>query len=76
MLQIPLLNRNNFIFTESWWSQFLYLYLPMILIMACNSTFFLLTSLKIRKVQKEMARITKKEDSTVHRKNVDKEKAR
>lgn len=57
-------------------SEFLYLYLPIILIMSCNSTFFILTALKIRKVQMEMSRVTAKEDSKRHQKHLDNEKAK
>lgn len=58
------------------WSEFFYLYLPIMLIMACNLTFFTLTFSKIRTVQKEMARIAEKEDSKIHRANLDQEKAK
>ncbi|KAJ6642045.1 G-protein coupled receptor Mth2 [Pseudolycoriella hygida] len=57
-------------------SEFLYLYLPIILIMTSNSTFFILTALKIRKVQIEMSRVTAKEDSRRHQKHLDNEKAK
>lgn len=68
--------KTNFILTESRLSEFLYLYLPIILIMTCNSTFFILTALKIRKVQMEMTRVTAKEDSKRHQKHLDNEKAK
>lgn len=67
---------DEFEFLASLWSEFFYLYLPIILIMACNLTFFTLTFMKIRAVQKEMASITKEEDSKVHRANLDQEKAK
>ncbi|XP_037034908.1 G-protein coupled receptor Mth2-like [Bradysia coprophila] len=57
-------------------SQFLYLYLPIILIMSCNSIFFILTALKIRKVQMEMSRATAKEDSKRHQNHSDNESAK
>ncbi len=68
--------KSPFIFPESRLPEFLYLYLPIILIMICNSTFFIMTALKIRKVQLEMLRVTAKEDSKRHQKHLDNEKAK
>lgn len=55
-------------------TEFLYLYLPIIIIICFNSTFFTMTALKIRKVQMEMARVTAKEDSQRHQTHLDNEK--
>ncbi|XP_037036896.1 G-protein coupled receptor Mth2-like [Bradysia coprophila] len=57
------------------WSQLLYLYLPIMMIMTSNLIFFVLTSWKIRKVQMEVEKMTNKADSKIHRKNLDKERA-
>jgi len=47
-------------------SEFLYLYLPITLIMCCNCTFFVLTALRLRKVQME------KEDNNKHERHLKK----
>lgn len=55
-------------------SEFLYFFLLVIVIICFNFTFFLLTALKIRRVQQEMARIMAKEDSHRHQTHLQHEK--
>lgn len=52
-----------------------YFYLPIILILMSNSTFFTLTAITICRVQTEIRAMTAREDSRRHRKKLDKEKA-
>lgn len=59
---------------ENRMTEFLYLYMPIMIIMVSNFMFFVLTALKIRRVQVEMAKITAKEDSRRHQTQLDKEK--
>ncbi|XP_067646598.1 G-protein coupled receptor Mth2 isoform X2 [Eurosta solidaginis] len=46
------------------WSAMIYFFGPIILILMANSIMFVLTAMKIHKVQREMARIMAREDST------------
>lgn len=63
-----------FVALEKPYTEFVYFYLPIILILISNSTFFTLTALKIRRVQAEMARVIAKEDSQRHRNHLEQEK--
>lgn len=76
IMKMAIYSFKNYIclFLEKKMSQFLYFYLPIMIITVFDLTFFVLTALKIRKVQVEMARITAKEDSRRHRTQLDKEK--
>ncbi|KAL5291457.1 hypothetical protein ACFFRR_010700 [Megaselia abdita] len=55
------------------WSALLYFFGPIMIIISVNVVLFILTSLKIHSVQREMAKITAKDDS---RKNLNNEKDR
>ncbi|XP_053955616.1 G-protein coupled receptor Mth2-like isoform X3 [Anastrepha ludens] len=46
------------------WSTMIYFFGPIVLIIMANSVMFVLTALKIHRVQREMARIMAREDST------------
>ncbi|XP_017487930.1 PREDICTED: G-protein coupled receptor Mth2 isoform X1 [Rhagoletis zephyria] len=46
------------------WSAMIYFFGPIVLIIMANSIMFVLTAMKIHKVQREMARIMAREDST------------
>ncbi|XP_020714444.1 G-protein coupled receptor Mth2 isoform X2 [Ceratitis capitata] len=46
------------------WSAMIYFFGPIVLIIMANSVMFVLTAMKIHKVQREMARIMAREDST------------
>lgn len=63
-----------FLIIEDRLTEFLYFFLPILIINMFNFAFFTLTALKIRKVQAELERITAKEDSRRHQKQLDKEK--
>lgn len=77
---IPLELRPGFALTNCFLkkeklSEFLYLYLPTILILCTNIVFFILTANKIRHVQNDLARITaNKEESQMHKAHLEREK--
>ncbi|KAJ6642043.1 G-protein coupled receptor Mth2 [Pseudolycoriella hygida] len=52
--------------------QFLYFYLIIVLVMVSNSTFFIITSLKIRSVKNDLARMTSADDT--HQQSLDDKK--
>lgn len=81
MTSIPLEWRPGFGLTNCFLkreplSEFIYLYLPTILILCTNIIFFILTAKKIRHVQIDLARITAKEESQMHKANLQREKDR
>lgn len=53
-----------FFITVRTWSAMIYFFGPIVLIIMANSVMFVLTAMKIHKVQREMARIMAREDST------------
>lgn len=58
---------------KSGWSALLYFFGPILIIISVNVVLFILTSLKIHSVQREMAKMTAKDDS---KKNLNNEKDR
>lgn len=64
----------SFEFTEERLSEFLFFLLPMFIIITLNIIFFILTALKIRQTQQELQKITSKEESSRHRKNLNSDK--
>lgn len=55
-------------------SEFLYFYMPIMLIMCINVTFFVLTALRIHEAQVSIKRQMMHEESQMHIKNLDREK--
>lgn len=60
--------------TESRISQGIYFFVPLALIISVNAIFFILTALKIRKVQKGVKNITERGDSRRHQSSLAAEK--
>lgn len=51
------------------WSALIYFFMPILIIIAANTVMFVMTAMKIHKVQREMARIMAREDSTRNLRN-------
>lgn len=60
-------------FVESILSEFVYLYLPIVVIMMTNATFFLLTARKIQHLQREIGAVTGSLESGRHQKRLSNE---
>lgn len=61
----------SYFFKVTTWAGFIYFFTPIMFIIVANIIMFVMTALKIHRVQREMARIMAKEDST---RNLKKEK--
>lgn len=55
-------------------SQFLFFYMPLCIICSINIMFFVLTALKIRKVQQDLRKVTSQEESSRHQNKFNKDK--
>lgn len=57
-------------------SQFIYFYLPLIIICSINLTFFILTAMRILRAQQDLKKVTCNEESTRHRNKLNTNKDR